>query len=425
MLTLPSGHQPRYADFRITGASDETLREGGERAPFGADNKRKLRLVEALTAAGIRDIDVGSGIGEAAFVRRILDAKLLFSRIPEDTQFSFNLTLKTWEPLVESLAETLPPEYLADIYVSVGMIEIDSDKKLFERVVDRLRGIGITKFRSSLLNAFAGTVDEGPYEHLMRQIERCRRQGISLIRINDSVGTLLPHSTAVLAANLVHDNPDFTFYLHGHNDSGLGTANSLVSICHGFQMIEGGVAGVGNRAGLPELESLSKIFDENNITLDSGPLDTAKLIDAAQLAEDTFLASPDPYRAVSGFLVRDENAGIVNVPDYLGVSRPVNYFLNQIGLFPGYISQILSETGLPREYLDDPEFIEGVYTRMSERMEVLYREKRAEFTRLNSRIKEFYADIIRLDEVELTALELMQERDSTASGIFADARKTA
>jgi 2-isopropylmalate synthase len=135
--------------------------------------------------------------------------------------------------------------------------------------------------------------------------------------------------------------------LHGHNDRGLGTANSLTSIFHGFQTVEGGVAGFGNRAGLPVIEALSQIFDENNITVASGALDREKLSEAARLAEDTYLAVPDPYRPVSGMLVRNENAGIVNVPDYLGVSRPVDYFMNQIGLFPVYVRQMLTESGLP------------------------------------------------------------------------------
>lgn len=407
MLSFPEGHQPRYRDFSIRAISDETLREGGERAPFGADDARKARLIEAITDAGVTDIDVGSGITEAAFVRSVLDAKHLMGRIPERAGFSFNLTLKTWEPLCDQLEQQLPRDYLADIYVSIGMIEIDSAHKLFERVVERLRGIGVTKLRSSLLNAFGSTVGESEYRHLTDQIERCRQQGISLIRINDSVGTLMPDATAVLASNLVRDNPDVTFYLHGHNDRGIGTANSLVSVFHGFQMIEGGVAGTGNRAGLAELESIASVFAENNITVDAAPLDIDKLSVAARLAEKTFLAAPDPYRAVSGFLVRNENAGIVNVPDYLGVTREVDYFLNRIGLFPAYIRQILAEAGMSAETLADDAFVEAVYAELATRMDRLYERKRAQYERISREVEDFYDDIVRLDEVQICALEVL------------------
>jgi 2-isopropylmalate synthase len=412
VLSFPPGHQPRYHNFSIAAVSDETLREGGERAPFGADDARKTRLIEAITHAGVTDIDVGSGITEAGFVRSVLDAKYHLGRIPEQAGFSFNLTLKTWEPLCEQLERQLPPEYLADIYVSIGMIEIDSENHLFEKVADRLRSIGVTKLRSSLLNAFASTVDDTKYGHLNAQIERCRQQGISLIRINDSVGTLMPDATAVLAANLVHDNPDITFYLHGHNDRGLGTANSLISVFHGFQMIEGGVAGVGNRAGLAELESIAAVFAENNITVEASPLDQDKLNAAARLSETTFLTAPDPYRAVSGFLVRNENAGIVNVPDYLGVSRPVEYFLNRIGLFPTYIKQILAEAGMSAETLADEAFVQEVYEDLAARMDDLYSHKRREFDRLARELEEFYDDMVRLEDVQIQALEVLNRNRS-------------
>lgn len=398
MLSFPSGHKPRYQDFSIKAISDETIRVGCERAPYGVSDKGKVALIEAVTNAGVTDIDVGSGITEPAFVRSVLDDKHLIGRIPEAAQFSFNLTLKTWEPLCEQLARELPREYLAEIYVSIGMIEIDSDKQLFERVAERLRSIGVGKLRSSLLNAFSITVDEDKYAHLNRQIERCRQQGISLIRINDSVGTLVPDSTAVLAANLVHDNPDTTFYLHGHSDRGLGTANSLTSVFHGFQMIEGGVAGTGNRAGLAEIESIAATFEDNNIGVEACPLDLDKLSEAARLSEQVFLTAPAPYRAVSGFLVRNENAGIVNVPDYLGVSRPVDYFLNRIGLFPTYIRQILAERGVDSRVLADDEFVKDVYERLAAHMDRLFDRKQREFAVLAESIEDFYRDMVRLDE---------------------------
>jgi 2-isopropylmalate synthase len=424
-LSMPSDHTPRYTDFEISGVSDETMREGGERALFGADDGRKLKLIEALSEAGIRDIDVGSGLTEPSFIHRILDDQHLLGRIAEETTFSFNLTLKTWEPLYEAL-KGLPREHLEKIYVSVGMIEIEEENNLFEHVVEKLSDIGVGRFRSSILNAFSTEVDDERYGFLQREIDRCRQLGISLVRVNDSVGTLLPQTTEVLAANLTRDNPDMTFYLHGHNDRGLGTANSLTSIFHGFDMIEGGVGGFGNRAGLPVLEALSSIFDENNITLASGPLDTSKLASAAALAEETFMVVPDPYRPISGMLVENENAGIVNVPDYLGVSRRVDYFLNQIGLFPVYVKQMLSESGMAHQYTNDDEFVNAVWKHLYDHMGQVYWTKREKFGELMSSIREFYTDIVRIEDVELAALEVLhgcpagREGSLSASAISAD-----
>ncbi|QIN29254.1 2-isopropylmalate synthase [Brevibacterium luteolum] len=421
MLTFPEGHTPRYTDFSIEAISDETIREGGERALYGASDKDKIRLVEKLSQAGIKDIDVGSGMHEAQFLRKLLVTQDSFDSITDDTNFSFNLTLKTWEPLVERLEKDVPRSLLHRIYVSIGMIEIGSDEQLFEHVAERLRRIGVGRLRCSLLNAFSTEIEEDKYSHLMAQIDRARNVGISLIRINDSVGTLYPDSTAVLAANLVHDNKDMKFYLHGHNDRGLGTANSLVSILHGFQIIEGGVAGVGNRAGLAELESITRCFEENNIRVNSGPIDVDRVIEAARFSEQIYLTVPTPYRPVSGFLVTNENAGIVNVPDYLGVSRDVNYFLNRVGLFPTYLQQILVESGLSENALN-PIVIESVYNRLQERFDRQYTAKLAEYERLVAQIDAFYDDIVSLTEVVDTAKQVLQEQPVEVASL-AEARQ--
>lgn len=413
VLSFPPGHTPRYDNFSIRAISDETIREGGERAVYGASDHDKIRLVEKLSQAGIKDIDVGSGLSEARFLRKLLVTQESFGSITDDTTFSFNLTLKTWEPLLARLREDVPRSYLDRIYVSIGMIEIDSDRRLFEQAAEELRKIGVGRLRASLLNAFSTVVDEEKYEHLSGQIDRARQVGIELIRINDSVGTLYPDSTAVLAANLIRNHPDITFYLHGHDDRGLGTANSLVSVLHGFQVIEGGVAGVGNRAGLAELEAITRSFADNNITVDTGPVDVDKVIEAARFSERVYLTVPDPYRAVSGFLVENENAGIVNVPDYLGVKRRVEYFLNRIGVFPAYLRQILAEGGLTRETLTD-DVITEIYSRLQDRFDEQYRIKSAQYSDLLDQIERFHDDIVRLDEVIETAKHVLQDHHAHA-----------
>lgn len=414
MLQFPQAHRPRYNNFSIKAISDETIREGGERAPFGASNADKLELVMKISNSGVKDIDVGSGMQEPAFVDQLLRAQDA-GKIPADVTFSFNLTLKTWEPLCRALEDTLNREQLNRLYVSIGMIEIGSEHHLFEQVAERVRSLGVGTLRSSLLNAFSNTIEEDKYAHLMSQIERCRQQGISLIRINDSIGTLYPDATAVLAANLVADNPDTDFYLHGHNDRGIGTANSLVSVFHGFQMIEGGVAGVGNRAGLAELESIAAVFADNDITVDSGPLDIDGLTDAARWSERTYLTTPTPFRPVSGFLVLNENAGIVNVPDYLGVSREVEYFINEIGLFPSYIRQILIDNGVPAERITE-ELVTSVYNTLSSQMQDLYKDRQRLFVQLHEQILDFYNPIVRLPDVGKLGMELLSSVPATMRG---------
>ncbi|MGJ3405010.1 hypothetical protein [Glutamicibacter sp. Je.9.36] len=409
-LKLPAGHTPRYENFEIAGVSDETIREGLERALFGATDERKLQLVEALSDAGIRDIDMGSGIQEPKFLLRCLDAQQYFGRIHPDTKFVFNLTLKSWEPISHILAK-LPTDYLSQIQVSLGMVEFHEEEDLLTKVHGRLSEIGVGSFRSSILNAFSTHIEEERYEFISRQIRRVSELGIDLVRVNDSIGSLIPDATAILAANLTRDFPATNFYLHSHDDRGLGLANSLASIFNGFQIVEGGVAGFGNRAGLANLEVLSKIFEERGITVKGTPLDTQKLIKVASLAEETFLVAPSVYRPVSGILTEEENAGIVNVPDFLDIERSVRYFLNPVGLFPDTIEQILINAGFPQEQLTDPGFVQAIIDRLNDKLQNhLYPQKEAQYAKVMQAIHDLHSDVVRLDEVQSVAMELLQER---------------
>ena len=409
-LSMPYGHKPRFKDFDLISISDETIREGLERALFGARDEDKLALVEMIACAGIKDIDMGSGLQEAKFLLRCLNSQCLLNRIPQDVNFLFNLTLKTWEPLKESL-KIIPRKLLEKVHVSIGMVEFQEEKNLLAKAHGELFDIGIRNFRSSILNAFDTEIDNEHYDFICRQIERVKKLGIGKVRINDSVGTLYPDVTAILAANLVNDFSNMTFYLHSHDDRGLGLANSLSSVFHGFQMIEGGIAGFGNRAGLANIEVLNQIFIERNITVNGKNLDPQKLKDAAGLAEKTFIVIPDVYRPVSGLLVENENAGIVNVPDYLNVKRPVKYFVNQVGLFDDTVRQILKDSGMLSEKIDDPDFISKVTGYLVNKLdyEILPQKQRL-WQEIHDSILSLYSGILRIDDVEKTVLQILHQQ---------------
>lgn len=163
-----------------------------------------------------------------------------------------------------------------------------------------------------------------------------------------------------------------------------------------------------NRAGLAEIESIAAIFNDNNITVDSGLLDLEGIYDAARFSEKTYLTVPSPYRPMSGILVQNENAGIVNVPDYLGVSRDVKYFINEIGLFPTYLKQILIENGVPKDSVTD-DLVIKVYERLSSEMSDRYHEQAQKFNDMYDRIIEFYEPVFRLNYVGKLGLEILNE----------------
>src|SRR5690606_9444417 len=125
----------------------------------------------------------------------------------------------------------------------------------------------------------------------------------------------------------------------------------------------------------------------------------------------TFLVAPSVYRPVSGILTEEENAGIVNVPDFLDIERSVRYFLNPVGLFPDTIEQILINAGFPQEQLTDPRFVQAIIDRLNDKLQNhLYPQKEAQYAKVMQAIHDLHSDVVRLDEVQSVAMELLQER---------------
>ncbi|WP_026675564.1 isopropylmalate synthase [Alkalihalobacterium bogoriense] len=389
-LSYPKGHRPRYKNFQLDGLLDETLREGAERCLFSVNNVRKLQLIGEILDSGVRDIILGSGPKDPQLLLECLKHKYDLETFPKDSKFAFILLLNSWEPIYEQFKK-FPKQYLKDVIISFGMVEYGEDEQLLERVTEKFSQIGVETFRVSLINSFSEGIDEEKYLSITSQIDRSVSLGFQTIRVNDSLGVIYPEAMAILASNLTHQYPNLNFCLHAHNDKGLGLQNALISIYHGFNMIEGAFAGYGNRSGLPSIELLNLIFKEKNITIKNIDLKEERINHAAVLTEDVFMTIPNIYRPVSGILVKKENLGVANIPDYLGVDRKTDYFLNNVGLHINTIKRTLEAAGFSSNLINDDTFIQNIVNSMEGKMEIIYEHKRSEFSEISDRFSELYS----------------------------------
>ncbi|MBJ7223568.1 MULTISPECIES: isopropylmalate synthase [unclassified Brenneria] len=388
LLKFPDNHTPRYCDFSIDGILDETLREGAERCAFSVPAQDKIPLISKILQSGVRDIVYGSGPKDPTYLIQTINDLEENGGLPAGTRFSFIMLLNCHEPIMPQF-ESFPDALKDHLTISFGMVSHKSDEQLFERTTGQLRAWGFNSFRVSLLNNFSTGIDEESYEKITRDIDRSIAQDIQTVRINDSLGTLYPEAMAVLAANLRHQYPDTDFCLHAHNDRGLGLQNALASLYHGFNIIEGGFAGTGNRSGLPAIEILDLIFKERNITINQHSLDSAAVVEAARLSERTFLSMPDLYRPVSGHIVNQENMGVANIPAFLGAARDIPYFLNSTGLHDATVQRILQDEGLEPEANDDAT-VQLVKQKLDAILTDAYTRKHEEFERIRGELIRFY-----------------------------------
>jgi 2-isopropylmalate synthase len=336
---------PRFGRFAIRSLVDETLREGVERCAFPVPARDLYRLVVAQADAGIRDFIVGIGPADTALLELVCEGRAR-GDLPGDVRCTFLVLLNCWEATFQSFRGK-PREWIESTTFGFAMLPHQRQDRLFERVVGKFRDeLGIQRAKVSVLNNFVDPLATATLDQMRWQIDWALDCDITSIRINDSMGKLEPHTTGLVCGYLARSYPDVTFCLHCHNDNGLALANQLTSLYHGFSSVEGSLCGYGNRAGITPLEPLARLLAEREIAIDGVDLDPARLAANARLADDVFLAIPDPYRPVSGRLVNRTHYGVLNIPDFLEAEGERDYFLNLPNLHASTVIAALERAGV-------------------------------------------------------------------------------
>jgi 2-isopropylmalate synthase len=381
----------RYSHFSVPYLVDETLREGVERTAFPITVNSKMAILKKMVDAGVRDFIVGCG-PEEPFVWDQLHQQRDAGILPSDTKATFIILLNCWETAFEYFsARKEHADWIASTVFSFGMITYRRSNKEFERAVEAFRSIGATQFKASILNNFRNGISEDRYAEICTQIDWAISLGIRIIRINDSVGSLQPHVTKWMCEKLVQQYPHITFCLHAHNDNGLAVANAMQSIQAGFQMIEGSLAGFGNRSGIAPLEQIIKLCKINHIEVGEHDVDLEKLVAATRAAENTFLQIPNVFRPTSGLFETNSNFGVLNIPDFLETNDEKEYFVNYVGLHPQTIRQSL-QTYFPDIDISqiDDEIMWGIVDKLKRSMEESIHDVESRYKVAMHHLMDFY-----------------------------------
>ena len=80
---------------------------------------------------------------------------------------------------------------------------------------------------------------------------------VKRIMLPDTLGLLHPAQVREFVTRIVGAFPDLHFDFHGHNDYGLGTANTLEAALAGASGVHVTVNGMGERAGNVTLDEVA------------------------------------------------------------------------------------------------------------------------------------------------------------------------
>jgi len=237
---------------------DTTLRDGEQSPGVAFSVNDKLAIAHQLARARVDIIEAGfpfSSPGDYAAVRAIAEQV----EGPVIAGLS-----RCFDEDVRACARALEPATRARIHVFIGTSPIHRDgqlrmtqREVFDRAVAH----------TALAKTFREDVEFSPMDasrtepdYLADIVGACIDAGATTINLPDTVGYATPDEWRSLLEWMYAKVPTLhgvTLSVHCHNDLGLATANSLVSVRAGARQIETCVNGIGERAGNAALEEVA------------------------------------------------------------------------------------------------------------------------------------------------------------------------
>jgi len=237
---------------------DTTLRDGEQSPGVTLTAEDKLAIARQLARLRVDIIEAGfpySSPGDFAAVKAIAEQV--------DGPIIAGLA-RCFEDDVRACATALAPAKHARIHVFIGTSPIHREgqlrmtqKEVYERSVAMVR---LAKSFQEDVEYSAMDASRTEPEYLADVVNGCIEAGATTINLPDTVGYATPDEWRQLIGWLYERVPsmkDVNLSVHCHNDLGLATANSLVSVLAGARQVETCVNGIGERAGNASLEEVA------------------------------------------------------------------------------------------------------------------------------------------------------------------------
>ena len=255
--------------------------------------KDKLRLIQALVAAGERRIEVTSFVSPK-WIPQLADADELVARMERPEGVTFSALVPNLKGLERAKAAGL-----GEAAVFASATETHSRKNINKSIGEAMAVAGAVA-KGALaagmrVRAYLSVVWGCPYEGLTsldRVVELSRRLvdlGVYQLSLGDTIGVGIPTQTEeILDAVLAHV-PVSKIALHLHDTRGTALANALVGLTRGVTTIDASIGGLGGcpyapgAAGNLATEDLVHLL--HGMGVETG-IDLGRLVEAGEVAQE-------------------------------------------------------------------------------------------------------------------------------------------
>ena len=281
--------------------NDTTLRDGEQSPGVAFRTSEKVAIAEALYAAGITAMEVGTpAMGDEEIAR----IQLVRRQLPD-------ATLMTWCRM-----NALEIRQSADLGVDWVDISIPASDKLRQYklrepltvLLERL-AMFIRLAHTLGLRVCIGCEDasRAGVQALRAIAEVAQQCGAARLRYADTVGLLDPLTTAAQISAL-REVWSGEIEMHAHNDLGMATANTLAAVSAGATSVNTTILGLGERAGNAALETVALGLErclgvKTGVHFPALPALCQRVAEAAQRAID-------PQQPLVGELVFTHESGV-------------------------------------------------------------------------------------------------------------------
>ncbi len=281
--------------------NDTTLRDGEQSPGVAFRTSEKVAIAEALYAAGITAMEVGTpAMGDEEIAR----IQLVRRQLPD-------ATLMTWCRM-----NALEIRQSADLGVDWVNISIPASDKLRQYklrepltvLLERL-AMFIRLAHTLGLRVCIGCEDasRAGVQALRAIAEVAQQCGAARLRYADTVGLLDPLTTAAQISAL-REVWSGEIEMHAHNDLGMATANTLAAVSAGATSVNTTILGLGERAGNAALETVALGLErclgvKTGVHFPALPALCQRVAEAAQRAID-------PQQPLVGELVFTHESGV-------------------------------------------------------------------------------------------------------------------